>query len=243
MKTLLIVNSVNLRRIFGAHNNILCRSLSADPVTNCRWRMRRYRRHQRWQVAGPAARVGSGRPGRRSRRGTSRRSGPKREAVRNYQFAPCGGTPAYFFRNARVRQPPRPVGRKAAAKRSLPGRFDLKIGRRLSMRCGGLLRALLMVALPYFTLSGQPVLGLAAGGVSALQVELVGAAPDLVVDVDGEQILPGLRLEDFELPGCRGHSGFRPGFGGRRFRPNYFHVRCARRIADSGLFFTISLAA
>src|SRR5580698_7156647 len=80
-----------------------------------------------------------------------------------------------------------------------------KSGRRCSnctdnarRRLGALL---LTVALPYFTFRVKPVFGLGAGCGSALQVEFVGAARDLILKInwnhvlaDGSYVFPGLCL-------------------------------------------------
>ena len=57
--------------------------------------------------------------------GTNKRSTPKRGEARNYQFPPCGGTPAYFFRNAPARQPRVTRWRSVPMERKPEKKFDL----------------------------------------------------------------------------------------------------------------------
>src|ERR1700691_892708 len=102
----------------------------------------------------------------------SKRSGPKREAVRNYPMSPWWGNPGYFFRNVPWRQLRSGKQRPNCAAACLD-------------RTRTRLRALpLKVALLNFTFGGQPVLGFAAGCSPALLIEFVGTAPDLVFQID-----------------------------------------------------------
>jgi hypothetical protein len=76
----------------------------------------------------------------------------------------------------------------------------------------------LTVALHHFTLRSEPVLGLAARSGIAVLVELVGAAPDLVFKVDGNNILTRFRFKDFKLLRFWRALGLWPDFGGCRLR-------------------------
>src|SRR5580700_4061733 len=103
---------------------------------------------------------------------------------------------------------------------------------------------LLLVALPYFAFGGQPIFGFAAGCSSALLVEFIGAAANLVFDVDGNHSA-GLSLHYFELLSWFGRDfDLRFDLGGRRFHRYCLHVGHVGRTADNGLLFVrVSLAA
>src|SRR5258708_13676464 len=118
------------------------------------------------------------------------------------------GTPTYFSRNAPARQPQGLVEGMSESIATLRTFADVA-GDAAAGRLGNLrtqLGALLAVALPYFTFGVEPVLGRAAGSRSgsALLVELKGASPDLIIEIDGEHVLPGFVLHNFQLAGfCR----------------------------------------
>src|SRR5271163_389663 len=107
-------------------------------------------------------------------------------------MTPWWGNPGYFFRNVASRQPRKDMRRPNCAAACLDRTR---------------LRALLLpVALFYFAFCGQPVLGLAARRGSALLVEFIGAAPDFVFQIDGNEVgsrtvVPGFAPDYFHLPG------------------------------------------
>jgi len=167
---------------------------------------------------------------------------PKRAAVRNYRFPPCGGTLLIFsetslratattqtmpFRvgdDRRKQQVARGTGPKAAG--PSPAAAPRKLGR----------SAPLVVALHDFTFGGQPIFRLTTRTGFALLVEFVGATPDFVFDVDRNNILARLGLSDFELPGFRSDFVFQLNVARCRLGCDCIHARNAGRIVDAGWF-------
>jgi hypothetical protein len=62
-------------------------------------------------------------------------------------------------------------------------------------------RSPLMVTLHYFAFGGKPILGFAACARLTLLVEFIGAAPNFLFNVDGNNVLTRLWLSNFKLPG------------------------------------------
>src|SRR5713101_7618371 len=197
-----------------------------------------------------AGTVASGRRAQRSRQGTCKRSAPKREAVRNYQFPPCGEPEAIFSEmplrgNRRVAAVGAQFCRRDGESVELHstdsrGRLSPREHLKLS------LSALLAVTLAYFTFSGQPVLSLAAGSGSALLVEFESALPNLVLQIDGNHILPVFVLHHFQLAlfgsdfGWRRDLcfwGFRPEFSGFHFPRGGVQIGRVNPVARNGLLF------
>src|ERR1017187_820666 len=111
-------------------------------------------------------------------------------------------------------------------------------GRCSSSQARAQLSALLMVALHNLMFGGEPIFGLTASAGFALLIKFIGAAPDFVLDVDGNHILARLCLSDFESPRFRRDLKFWLDLAGHRFGYDCIHIRNADGIVGPGWLFT-----